>query len=55
MRYEVTGEDSSGRIIGRLVGTGIGRPAFWESARYFNLENRLAMALDKASPDDAAA
>ena len=55
LRYEVTGEDSNGRIIGRHVGTGIGRPAFWDSARYFNLENRLAMALDKASPENAAA
>ncbi|MGY9105427.1 MAG: hypothetical protein ACKVG0_02605, partial [Alphaproteobacteria bacterium] len=31
-------------------GTGIVRPAFWERARYFNLESELAEALDAAQP-----
>ena len=29
-----------------LRGTGIVRPAFWERARYYNLERELAEALD---------
>src|SRR5665213_3482528 len=44
--YEVTGEDESGRLKGRHQGTGIVRPAFWERARYYNLERELAEALD---------
>ncbi len=47
MRYEMSGEDAQGRVLGRHVSTGIGRPNFWERARYFNLEQRLAAAIDK--------
>jgi len=47
--YEITGEDESGRIKGTHKSTGISRPAFWERARYFNLERDLAMALDEAN------
>ncbi len=47
-RYEVTGEDVNGRITGRHVSTGIGRPAFWERARYYKLEQKLAEAIDAA-------
>jgi pilus assembly protein CpaF len=50
INFEIEGEDESGRIIGRHVGTGIARPAFWERARYFNLEAELAEALDAAQP-----
>lgn len=46
MQYEITGEDSSGRILGKHVSTGIGRPALWERARYFGEEARLAAALE---------
>jgi pilus assembly protein CpaF len=48
--YQIEGEDESGRIRGKHVGTGIARPAFWERARYFNLERDLAEALDAAQP-----
>jgi pilus assembly protein CpaF len=48
--YQIEGEDESGRIKGRHVGTGIARPAFWERARYFNLERDLAESLDAAQP-----
>jgi pilus assembly protein CpaF len=48
--YQIEGEDESGRIRGRHVGTGIARPAFWERARYFNLERDLAESLDAAQP-----
>src|ERR1700688_4812174 len=44
--YEVSGEDETGRLKGKHVGTGIVRPTFWERARYFNLERELAEALD---------
>src|ERR1700730_8835592 len=50
--YEVTGEDSSGHLKGRHRSTGIGRPRFWERARYYGEEERLARALDASEPDD---
>jgi pilus assembly protein CpaF len=50
--YEIVGEDANGRVIGRHRSTGIGRPAFWERARYFNEEQRLAAALDAAELDE---
>jgi pilus assembly protein CpaF len=46
MRYEIEGEDASGRLIGRHMSTGVGKPHFWDRARYFNEEKRLAAALD---------
>lgn len=49
--YDILGEDANGRIIGQHKSTGIGRPAFWDRARYYNEENRLAAALDAAAMD----
>jgi pilus assembly protein CpaF len=46
MRFEMDGEDANGRIIGRHKGTGIGKPHFWDRARYFGEDKRLAQALD---------
>jgi pilus assembly protein CpaF len=46
--YDMLGEDANGRLLGRHRSTGIGRPRFWERARYFNEEQRLAAALDAA-------
>jgi pilus assembly protein CpaF len=46
--YEMDGEDAQGNIIGEHKSTGIARPAFWDRARYFNLEKELAQALDEA-------
>ena len=46
MRYEIDGEDKDGKLIGTHRGTGIGRPRFWERAKYFNMEGDLARALD---------
>jgi len=46
--YDVLGEDEAGKIIGRHRSTGIGRPRFWERARYYGEEKRLAAALDAA-------
>ena len=46
LRYEIDGEDKDGKLKGTHRGTGIGRPRFWERAKYFNMEGDLARALD---------
>jgi pilus assembly protein CpaF len=46
--YEILGEDANGKIMGRHRSTGIARPNFWERARYFNEERRLAETLEMA-------
>lgn len=43
--YDILGEDADGKIIGRHRSTGIGKPAFWDRARYFGEHERLAAAL----------
>jgi pilus assembly protein CpaF len=50
LTYQIDGEDENGRIVGRHIGTGIARPAFWDRARYFGLERELAEALDASQP-----
>jgi pilus assembly protein CpaF len=55
--YDILGEDPSGRLLGRHRSTGIGRPRFWERARYYGEEARLAAALDameQTSAEEAA-
>jgi pilus assembly protein CpaF len=42
------GDDQSGKIVGQHRSTGIGRPRFWDRARYYGEEKRLAAALDAA-------
>jgi pilus assembly protein CpaF len=44
--YDIMGEDARGNIVGRHRSTGIGRPAFWDKARYYGEEKNLAAALD---------
>jgi pilus assembly protein CpaF len=52
--YDMMGEDAQGNIIGRHKSTGIGRPRFWDRARYYGEEKNLAEALDAAeSANDA--
>src|SRR5580692_4650497 len=46
---EIQGEDETGRLKGKHIGTGIVRPNCWERARYYNLERELADALDKVN------
>ncbi len=53
MVYEITGEDPNGRVIGRHRGTGIARPHFWDRARYFNEDRRLADTLELAEKRSA--
>ena len=50
--FEMLGEDANGRIIGRHKSTGIGRPRFWDRARYYGEDRRLAAALDAAEIKD---
>jgi len=51
--YDIVGEDAAGKIIGKHRSTGIARPHFWDRARYYNEEQRLAEALEKAELRDA--
>jgi pilus assembly protein CpaF len=48
MLYDIEGEDANGKLLGRHKSTGIGRPRFWERARYYGVERELAAALDAA-------
>ena len=52
--YDIVGEDANGKLIGRHRSTGIGRPKFWERARYYGLERRLGEALDAAESSAGA-
>jgi pilus assembly protein CpaF len=47
MKFEVDGEDENGRLIGAHRSTGIGKPYFWDRARMYNEDERLANALDE--------
>ncbi len=44
--YNITGEDAGGSLSGQHSSTGIGRPHFWDRARYFGEEAALANALE---------
>jgi pilus assembly protein CpaF len=46
--YDIIGEDEKGNLIGKHRSTGIGRPRFWDRARYYGEDKRLAVALDAA-------
>ena len=52
--YELLGEDANGKLVGRHRSTGIGRPRFWDRARYYGEEKRLAAALDAAEKASAS-
>jgi pilus assembly protein CpaF len=51
--YKMDGEDANGKIIGKHVSSGIGRPHFWDRARYYNEENRLAGAIDSSADKES--
>ncbi|MBF0246689.1 MAG: CpaF family protein, partial [Alphaproteobacteria bacterium] len=42
--YEIEGEDANGKLTGRHKFSGL-RPSFWDKARYYGLEEKLANAL----------
>ena len=46
--FEIEGEDADGKIIGHHKPTGL-RPTFWDKARYFGLEEKLARAMTVAN------
>jgi pilus assembly protein CpaF len=48
LTYNIEGEDANGKLIGKHQSTGIGRPRFWDRARYYGVEKQLAAALDAA-------
>ena len=52
--YDIVGEDAQGRLKGRHRSTGVGRPRFWDRARYYGEEERLAAALDAADTGEPA-
>ncbi|MDE2018540.1 MAG: Flp pilus assembly complex ATPase component TadA [Hyphomicrobiales bacterium] len=52
--YEILGEDAQGKLRGRHRSTGVGKPRFWDRARYFGEEQRLAAALDAAEAREDA-
>ena len=46
--FDVVGKDANGMLKGRHRSTGGGRPRFWDRARAYGEEKRLAAALDAA-------
>src|SRR5271167_4473795 len=44
--FDILGEDAMGKLKGQHRSTGIGRPRFWDRARIYGEEARLAAALD---------
>ena len=51
--YDILGEGDDGQILGRHRSTGVGKPAFWDRARYFGESERLARALKAAEVSSA--
>jgi pilus assembly protein CpaF len=51
--YELMGEDAQGKLMGQHRSTGIGRPRFWDRARYYGEEKRLAAMLDASDKPSA--
>jgi len=51
--YDILGEDANGNVIGQHRSNGVGRPRFWDRARYYGEEKRLAAALDAAEKSAA--
>ena len=50
--FDIRGEDADGRIAGIHRSTGITRPQFWDRARYYGEERRLADTLERAEAAD---
>ncbi|MBY7649155.1 MAG: protein kinase [Candidatus Liberibacter europaeus] len=46
LKYEITGEDGSGNLVGRHVCPGVSRPRFWDRAAQYGEEKRLAEVLE---------
>lgn len=50
--FDIKGEDADGRIAGIHRSTGITRPQFWDRARYYGEDRRLADTLERAENAD---
>jgi pilus assembly protein CpaF len=50
--FDYLGEDQNGNMIGRHRSTGIGQPRFWDRAKYYGEQHRLAEALDSSEAND---
>lgn len=46
IKYDVIGQDESGKLIGHHVGSGISRPRFWNRAAQYGEEKNLAEVLE---------
>ncbi|AHA27602.1 CpaF family protein [Candidatus Liberibacter americanus] len=46
IKYEIIGEDSNGKLIGKHVCGGISRPRFWDRAAQYGEERRLSEVLE---------
>lgn len=46
IKFDIDGEDANGKLIGQHRSTGIGKPHFWDRARMYGEDQRLAQALD---------
>ncbi|AKK20021.1 CpaF family protein [Candidatus Liberibacter africanus] len=46
LKYEVVGEDETGKLIGCHTGSGISRPQFWSRAAQYGEESNLAEVLE---------
>ncbi|MBL0848658.1 MAG: CpaF family protein [Candidatus Liberibacter ctenarytainae] len=46
LKYETSGEDGSGKIIGRHVSAGVSRPRFWNRAAQYGEEKHLSEVLE---------
>ncbi|ADR51889.1 component of type IV pilus [Candidatus Liberibacter solanacearum CLso-ZC1] len=46
IKYDVIGQDESGKLIGHHVGSGVSRPRFWNRAAQYGEEKNLAEVLE---------
>ncbi len=52
VRYEISGEDENGKLIGKHVGCGVAQPRFWDSARAYGRHRELTDALARLDAAD---
>ncbi len=49
--YVIMGEDANGKLIGEHQSTGIVKPHFWDKAKYYNEDQKLAEALTNSAAE----
>ncbi|NRA86289.1 MAG: CpaF family protein [Rhizobiales bacterium] len=50
--YNIIGEDENGKLIGRHQSTGIVKPNFWDKAKYYGEDAKLAEALTNSAVEE---